>query len=275
MRNLLTMAFMMAFMAFFSAQSEAQKKFEPHYFTIGTIGLNTWKDYSGASKKSLYTKWQGVYGGKKLGLSYHALKVHPWGGSTGQDFEKYTVVSLGVGKIIHLEKESKVIVGSGPTVATVRRHGVIPKTDDFFYGATMHCNYVNGVHIGGDITYVTKSNPNEWNKGMTLAELETIFFFNKTVGIKAMYGLEIGSDIEKQIPGVQFNQNRHFHNVSNLTGGICLRFGSAIVFFGPTIRTEGSNYSFIDQFGTYQKGKSRHNPPMGLNLSLNFDFESD
>lgn len=247
----------------------------PQYFTILTAGMNAGKDYSGSSEKNIYGKIQGVYSGGKLGLAYHAVRVQPLSHKTGREFEQYTVISLGAGKIKHLEKESKIIFGVGPTVVVVPRHGVTPKVNDFFYGGTIHGNYVNGVHIGADMTFAGKSNPNEWNKTMGLAELEAIFFFNKVVGIKAMYGFETSINNEKQIPGMQFNQNRYSHNVSNLTGGICLRFRPAIIFFGPSIRTEGQKYSFLDQYGTLQKGKSKYNPPMGLNLSLNFHLEKD
>jgi hypothetical protein len=266
----------LAFMAFFVHKAQSQGK-TPEYFTIVTVGMNTGKDYSGGSEKNLYGKIQGVYGGNKLGLAYHALRVQPLGHKSGHPLEQYTIVSLGIGKIKHLSKESKVAFGGGPTIGIIPNHGSVPKTSSIFYGATAHMNFVNSVHIGGDLTFLMlpPKNSNDWAKNMLLGEVEILYFFNKTIGLKAIYGMEIMGNNERQVPGVNFQQSRQSDRRSNLIGGLCLKFGPAIFFVGPNIRTEGQKYSYNDQFGVYQYGKYSHNPPIGLNFSLNFIFESE
>lgn len=267
---------LLAVMAFFVSKLQAQEK-KPEYFTIITAGMNNGKNYSGGSEKNLYGKVQGVYGGGNIAFAYHGLLVKPMDQKIGHPLEQYTVVSLGIGKIKHLSKQSKLAYGGGPTVGIIPNYGSVPKTSSIFYGATAHANFVNSVHIGGDLTFLMlpPKNSSDWARNMFLGEVEILYFFNKVFGIKAIYGMETSSNIERQIPGVNFQQSRYSDRRSNLIGGVCVRFGSAILFAGPNIRTEGQKYAFNDQFGVYQYGKYSHNPPIGGNISLNFIFENE
>jgi len=265
----------LAFMAFFVPELKAQN---PEYFTIVTAGINTGKNSSGASEKEFHGKIQGVYGGEgKIGFAYHALKVMPIGKKHGMPLEAYTVVSLGVGKINNTTEDSKIAFGAGPTVAIVPNHGSNPKTSSIYYGGTAHVNYVNTVHLGGDVTFVAQPPKNEYDysKNMFLGEFEGTYFFNKIVGVKAIYWIEISSQEERLVPNVPFNQNRNSNSKGSLAGGLCLRFGSAMIFAGPTIRTTGQKYTYIDQWGALIDGKYHETPPMRMNLAVNFNLERD